>query len=694
VTQSRGLDLPSVVVGHRGAARPATVPGLHVHVTFPGVPMRRHAVVETTVTNRTGETVSAQLLAVSSGGAVTVDPAFEATLTLLAGESQTVRVVLRARRSSPLRTVRHAVTLLALPRPDGGLAADPEALAVLGSSTLAELHLDAEGHPVRTPGLRHRPADLTCVVAPPAPRWALAGAVLAVAAAGAALLVPALGDDGVEVPSLIGLLDANGADRSLSQQGLVLDPDIRSVASASVPPGSVLRQQPEAGTRAEARGMVTITVAVGTRKVRVPRLEGLDRDIANARLRAVGLTLGPTRPSGTGGTVAGQLPAARGRVPVGAAVSLFLRGAVAPGEPVGDAGPANPKIPARRGTPTTYAAALAERGLVPKIIRIVRPGRAGRLVGVTPAPGTIVDPGTGVRLMVTAGVPALAYDTGTSVQITDTVKGRVVADASPSGRKAVEPAWSTGGSSLVYRVDRRLVLTKAGLSDNGRVLYDGPVTYTTPVYAPAAPGTLLALIRRKENDGDLCFARVGRKRLKPACIADKGWDLGRQISWSPDGRSLLVFGVQRGKRSRFGLLRYRSARAFSGRPGDWRFKLATDASTPFEGVIGGAYSPSGRRVALITNVGLKRFQLAVAPASGLSAVTREMTLPVRACEVAWRPDGKEVAVVQSDSDCGEPVGILARVDVAHPRRVVVSATAGRHPAYQPLQYGGPGSGAR
>ena len=114
----------------------------------------------------------------------------------------------------------------------------------------------------------------------------------------------------------------------------------------------------------------------------------------------------------------------------------------------------------------------------------------------------------------------------------------------------------------------------------------------------------------------------------------------------------------------------------------------TDTSEKGRGAIGAVYSPSGKNVALITNAGLPRFQLLVTPAGDLRDPAAP-ALPVRACEAAWRPDGEEVAVVQSDDSCSRPLGEIVRVDPRRPRATVTVSSGGRHPVYQPLTYAGP-----
>jgi hypothetical protein len=228
----------------------------------------------------------------------------------------------------------------------------------------------------------------------------------------------------------------------------------------------------------------------------------------------------------------------------------------------------------------------------------------------------------------------------------------------------------------------------ARLADRGRIVYDGQTKYAAATFAPAPADGVVALVRRSGDDGDLCFGRIGAAPLRPRCTADRHWDLGREISWRKGGRELLVFGVLRGQPGHFGILRYRSATPFSTNPADWHGAVVTDTSVKGRGAIAAAYSPSGEDVALVANFGLTRFAVFVTGAGDLRDPAAP-ALPLRACEVAWRPDGRELAVVQSDDQCGRPVGQIVRVDPAKPRATTIVSGGGRHPAYQPLTYAGP-----
>ncbi|HTN23466.1 MAG TPA: PASTA domain-containing protein [Solirubrobacteraceae bacterium] len=649
VVDDGGLALPA----------PATLQAarLELHVASSIVTGRRRGTYAVAVTNAGTRAVEARLAVLPASARLRAD-LFPGAVRLAPGEQRLAEVVLRPR----------------LPRLLGGErdhAATVEAQAAADAAAVTRRIVFVQERLVPLWG------------------WLVLVALVAAAAFGATRM-PARG---VTVPNVVGASDTASAERALRDAGLQLDPALRSRTVPGGAPGTILDQIPAPGARAHRGDRVSLLVVVAAQRSVTPALDGLSAARAADTLRAAGLTAGPVLPDGAAATavVASQLPVAGQRVPAGTAVTLFTRARAAADPPPGAAAPAarDVRIPALDGRDVhTYARAVAAAGLVPKVIRAVDPAPAGTLVAVRPRPGTSVAAGERVRLLVAAGVPQLALDTGAVVQLFDPRGQRTLREASPPQGSAVEPAWTPDGRRLLYRVGRRLVLVSARLAGNGRVLYDGEDKYAAAAFAPAASASVLALVRRTGSDGDLCFATVGAATLRPRCIADPRWDLGRAISWRPGGRELLVFGVRRGHPGEFGMLRYRTASPFSSDPRDWHGALATDASQPGRGVIAAAYAPDGTDVALVTNIGLPRFQLELTRTDDLRAAGAR-ALPVRACEVAWRPDGGELAVVQSDDACGRPLGQIVRLDPRAPRHTVTVSSGGRHPAYQPLTYSGP-----
>jgi hypothetical protein len=112
-----------------------------------------------------------------------------------------------------------------------------------------------------------------------------------------------------------------------------------------------------------------------------------------------------------------------------------------------------------------------------------------------------------------------------------------------------------------------------------------------------------------------------------------------------------------------------------------------------------AVDPSGRRLALVTSHGRERFQVALTTPDDL-ALERAKVLPLQGCDVEWRPDGAELAVVQSDNGCRNIRSRIVRVAPARPRELTTVVLRGRDPAWQPIELGpvspgrAPGPGTR
>ncbi|MDP1850442.1 MAG: PASTA domain-containing protein [Solirubrobacteraceae bacterium] len=651
-------ELPSVVDDVTRARLPVSAGMLDLQVQPSIAAGRRRVQFAAAVTNSGAGAVEARL---SAGGA---DEAVVAAITpsrllLEPGQTRTVDVTLSVRR----------------PRFAGGELSHTVAVRARGDN--------AGGAVAR---------DVVFVQQRALPAWALVlGVVLVAAAAVAATQIP----DRVEVPRVQGAPDVATAARTLRAAGLEVDPQLRSRTARDVRPGTILDQIPGAGMRVSRGDRVTLLVALGSGRTVTPQLGGATPGRAAALLQAAGLTLGPILPAEApaGAVVGSQLPAAGTRVAAGTAVTLVVRAAggvaTAGGAGAAAAGSGRATVPPIGDrTANAYVRAVASAGLVPRVVRTISSQPLGTVLSVSPQSGLELGAGEVVRVRVAAGVPALTFDTGAVVRVFDLRSGRSAREAAPPQGNAVEPSWSSDGRRLLYRVGRRLLLVSAGLADRGRVVYDGRTRYAAATLAPAPSDGAVALVRRTGGDGDLCFGTIGQGQLRPRCQADRRWDLGRQISWHRNGRELLVFGVRRNNPEKFGMLVYRSSKPFSTNPRDWRGAMATDTSAAGRGVIAAAYSPAGTNVALVTNVGLPRFQVRLTTPGSLRDPSAP-PLPVRACEVAWRPDGGELAVVQSDGACSRPLGQIVRVDPQAPRRTTSVTSGGRHPSYQPLTYAGP-----
>jgi Tol biopolymer transport system component len=209
-----------------------------------------------------------------------------------------------------------------------------------------------------------------------------------------------------------------------------------------------------------------------------------------------------------------------------------------------------------------------------------------------------------------------------------------------------------------------------------------------PAFAPMPNSSTIAFIKRTAHGTQLCFAVIGKFAINSSCTSAPGWELGRQVDWSPDGKTILVLGVRNGGPT-FGLIAFSSNVAFSTNAALWgQGTPQTDTSVPGHGVSAGEFSPDGKQVALVSNIGGNDFKLYIAKAGNFK-VPPAAGLPVRACQVSWRSDGQELAVLQPDGLCtSTAIGTIVGVDLADPSTTRILATQAADPAWQPAPTGG------
>ena len=162
-----------------------------------------------------------------------------------------------------------------------------------------------------------------------------------------------------------------------------------------------------------------------------------------------------------------------------------------------------------------------------------------------------------------------------------------------------------------------------------------------------------------DASGDLCFGEIPESGEMPvSCIKEPDVAVGRTISWAPDGKTILTIGIVRIAAdglpvNGLGIVRYTSEKPFSPNPGDWgQGKFVSPVDEPRIGVAHVAYSPDGRFIALAHNYRGGNFRLGLAKADDLALKDMSETT-FNACEVSWRPDGLELAIVTADvTTCG------------------------------------------
>jgi len=131
----------------------------------------------------------------------------------------------------------------------------------------------------------------------------------------------------VSVPNVVGLPQA-AANTALSNAGLAIG-NVASETSASVPAGSVINQQPAAGSSVEVGTSVDLVVSVGaSNTANVPDVVGLPQTAANTALTKAGLVMGAvtteSSASVSAGLVISQQPGAGTEAPIGSSVDLVV----------------------------------------------------------------------------------------------------------------------------------------------------------------------------------------------------------------------------------------------------------------------------------------------------------------------------------------------------------------------------------
>jgi beta-lactam-binding protein with PASTA domain len=531
------------------------------------------------------------------------------------------------------------------------------------------------------------------------------------------------------VPNLKGQPNGFAAQKLLNKIGLKLGKTTSKV-DPKQKPGLVIDQSPAAGAKAKKGTVVDIVTVTGTGKATVPAIVGLPLGLAQQKLIEAGLALGTVQPQppDPNGKISSQLPLAGTPVADGFAVNVFqaapaaaggsskgkaaaaaaaaaaagggaaAAAAAAAGKPsasslaatAAQAGTGSIPIPKLPTDPTQAAQALANLGLVPQPVKQLSTAPVGQVAGTVPAEGAKVAKGARVALIISNGSPQLAFDNGTSVSVIDPTTGKPSAQIPAGVGAQVEPSWSPDGQHLVYAQNGQLVLVDPGAGSAPAIITHPPqgTTDHNPAFAPTTDAIVVAYIQRVGDAAhQLCFVSVTKFSQSNTCTNAPGFDLGGQVEWSPDGQTILVLGT-RNKGANFGLLSFSSSVPFSGQASNWgQPTLQTNASVAGQGIFAGAFSPDGKKMALVAGSNNTGFDLFIVKPNDFNP-TQQNALPVTACQITWRSDSQELAVMQPNGPCvPAATGKIVGVDLSNPRNLTTLAALGAHPAWQPVPGG-------
>ena len=177
-------------------------------------------------------------------------------------------------------------------------------------------------------------------------------------------------------------------------------------------------------------------------------------------------------------------------------------------------------------------------------------------------------------------------------------------------------------------------------------------SYSDLAWAPTLDRNVVAMARRADPTIDLCLGVIRqREAMRVRCKEEPDFVIGRKISWAFDGKSLLAFGAtERPVGVRHDPVDDEEAPS-RPRPDDWSDgEFVTDTSRPGRGVLDAALSPDGEAPRRRSRSGRRgRSQLFFAKPDDFKLTDADRP-GVPACKVIWRPDGRELVVVQAD-DC-------------------------------------------
>lgn len=520
------------------------------------------------------------------------------------------------------------------------------------------------------------------------------------------------------VPDVVGQKSAFDAEKKITEAGLTLNPQQKTaVVKDAKQVGFVLEQTPKAGEKAEkGKTQISVVIGIGSGQIEVPKIVGLDLATAEKTLRESKLTLGKSsiNPPDPKAKISSQIPGEREVVKEGTPVDFFYTdpeaakkkkeaaaaaaaggGAGAGGGGGGGGGAAADIIvPAiNKQELDAFAGNISKLKLVPEVVKQFDNSPKGTLFATDPPGGTKVEAGSKVKLLVSAGFPQVAFDDDKNVLLIDGATGKKLPPIAEGSQREKDPTWSFAGDRVAFQSEGQVFLKDPAKPKDAAI----PLTqqgdfFKDLAWAPTGNANVLAMIRVPDKGlNELCFGQITKDGMTPACLAGpKDVVMSNTINWSPDGKSVLVFGIKvdanGAPAGQFGMMRFTTKKPFSFDPKDWKAptRFLSDVSETDKGMIDAAISPDGKQMAVIANFNQPgQFRVELAKRNDF-LLQNPTELKVKACKVIWRPDGKELLIVQAD-DCNDFVtGDLVKIRLDQPDQQQQLRLAGDNPSYQPL----------
>ncbi|MDZ4170148.1 MAG: PASTA domain-containing protein [Coriobacteriia bacterium] len=303
---------------------------------------------------------------------------------------------------------------------------------------------------------------------------------------------------GIVVPDLVGTQPAE-ATQTLNDVDLQLG-KVSEVPTDVAPAGTIIAQDPEAGSTLKPDAAVSFTVAAAPEQAKVPNVVGLGTEdaaaiLAEARLR-------PQVVSSHNATVAvgfviGQVPLPGTEIMPGNPVAVAVSKGPAPGDAA---------VPSVVGLGEGDAVALIQtRGLTARVYQSLDPSiGAGIVVTQTPLPSTSVAPGSSVQVLVSKG-----FGSGT-VTVPD-----VAGDARKQATAALQAAGLKSAVVSVYSPITAKGVVISQMPSAGRKVQAGDTVGLLVSRGPVTTVVVPSVVGSSSAEATTALSAVG---LKPVVI--------------------------------------------------------------------------------------------------------------------------------------------------------------------------------
>jgi beta-lactam-binding protein with PASTA domain len=506
------------------------------------------------------------------------------------------------------------------------------------------------------------------------------------------------------------------AQQKLSDAGLKLG-DKQEQETDAAEAGTILNTIPPAGKEVDKDKEVTVLIAVGSGKVKVPTVVGLTFQAADARLQKSGLQVGLYEPKfddPTTAIVSHQTPDPGATLSKGSPVDLAIDPETASTEePATTADTAATDTAAAStgtGGETTAASAptampavagLAAGAAINALGSGVKTSQVetysntvpvGKVISVDPPEGTKLQPGQKATLLVSKGpAPPIAFARNGQIFVMNDEGKLRGQPLGTSGASDEEPAWNSTGTMLAY-VQRNpadntssIWVVDPAKPQTARQLTGDGFVDKRPAFSPN--GRVIAFVRasaKAPDDLRLCFKRVASAGKIPVCIRDPELSVARP-SWAPDGHAISVILQKDPKdeaQTEVALFTSPVANSAVVANWNWRGPITDDMHShkSGEGALYAAWSPDGKTLAVSANWDTPFFHLELLPMKEDTPAGKPQAVPrVHSCDISWRADGVEMVVQQSET-CSGASGIV-RVVLA--TRALQPLQSGLTPAWSP-----------